>query len=330
MNRRTRVIATIATVGLVLVGSGVVGWGVGSGRLGGTRSSIETRIATYRNVLLTVRREREQRPGLDLRLAAIVDRTLGSELEAVDSDLRRRLAGLAEASGLRDASVSTLGASVVATPAAREFSRSGSERAFREEPDFAMLSANVSGKGPLGAVIRFLHDLDAAAWVKRVEYVRFDPDAEGRVVALNARVSTVFVPGTDPGEAIAGLPATPVHSIERYESMIAANPFAFEVDVPEPVVNPVPVTPPPPPPPRIDPRSQWMLTGVVEGPDGTEAWIRNVQNNETFELLVGGRRRLDRQAELQLEWAEGDIARFRVGDETFRVLIGSTLDRPLP
>jgi hypothetical protein len=96
----------------------------------------------------------------------------------------------------------------------------------------------------------------------------------------------------------------------------------------EPVVTPVPVKPPPPP--RIDPRSRWMLTGVVEGPDGTEAWVRNVQSNETFELPVGGKRRLDQGVELQLEWAEGDIARFRVGDETFRILIGSTLDRPLP
>ncbi|MCP4797558.1 MAG: hypothetical protein GY885_15505 [Phycisphaeraceae bacterium] len=328
MNRRTRGMATIATVGLVLAGAGVVGWAVGSGRFGGTRSSIENRIATYRNVLMTVRREREQRPELDRRLASIVDRSLGSELEAVDSDLRRQLAGLAEASGLRDASVSTLGASVVATPAAREFSRSGSERAFREEPDFAVLSANVSGRGPLEAVIRFLHDLDAAAWVKRVEYVRFDPDAEGRVIALNARISTLFVPGVDPGDGVDGATPDPQHSIERYESMIAANPFAFAVEAPEPVAEPVPVQPPPPP--RIDPRSDWMLTGVVEGPDGTEAWMRNIRSNETFELLVGGKRPLDREVELQLEWAEGDLAGFRVGDETFRILIGSTLDRPLP
>ena len=328
MNRRTRGMAMIATVGLVLAGAGVVGWAIGSGRFGGTRSSIENLIATYKNVLTTVRGEREQRPELDRRLSAIVDRSLGSELEAVDSDLRRQLAGLAEASGLRDASVSTLGASVVATPAAREFSRSGSERAFREEPDFAVLSANVSGRGPLEAVIRFLHELDAAVWVKRVEYVRFDPDAEGRIVALSARISTLFVPGADPGDAFAGVASAPMHAIGRYESMIAANPFAFEIEVPEPVAKPAPVKPPPPP--RIDPRSRWMLTGVVEGPDGTEAWVRNVRSNETFELLVGGRRRLDRQVELQLEWAEGDIAGFRVGDETFRILIGSTLDRPLP
>ncbi|MAD20022.1 MAG: hypothetical protein CMJ52_07400 [Planctomycetaceae bacterium] len=328
MKRRVRGIITITTVGVALVGSSVAGWAIGSGRLGGARDQIENRIATYRNVLLTVRSEREERPELDRRLADVLDRSLGSELESVDSDLRRRLAGLAEASGLREASVSTLGASVVPTPAVREFSRSGSERAFREEPDFAVLGANVSGRGPLDAVVRFLHGLDAAPWVKRVEYVRFDPDREGRIISLNARVSTIFVPGVEPAGELDVESPEPIRPIGRYTSMVDANPFAFEVEVPPPVTKPAPVTPPPPP--RIDPRSRWMLTGVVEGPDGTEAWLRNVGSNQTIELLVGGSRRLDREVELQLDWAEGDIAGFRVGDETFRILIGSTLDRPLP
>ena len=328
MKRRVRGIITITTVGVALVGSSVAGWAIGSGRLGGARDQIENRIATYRNVLLTVRSEREERPELDRRLADVLDRSLGSELESVDSDLRRRLAGLAEASGLREASVSTLGASVVPTPAVREFSRSGSERAFREEPDFAVLGANVSGRGPLDAVVRFLHRLDAAPWVKRVEYVRFDPDREGRIISLNARVSTIFVPGVEPAGELDVESPEPIRPIGRYTSMVDANPFAFEVEVPPPVTKPAPVTPPPPP--RIDPRSRWMLTGVVEGPDGTEAWLRNVGSNQTIELLVGGSRRLDREVELQLDWAEGDIAGFRVGDETFRILIGSTLDRPLP
>ena len=91
MKRRVRGIITITTVGVALVGSSVAGWAIGSGRLGGARDQIENRIATYRNVLLTVRSEREERPELDRRLADVLDRSLGSELESVDSDLRRRL-----------------------------------------------------------------------------------------------------------------------------------------------------------------------------------------------------------------------------------------------
>ena len=47
-------------------------------------------------------------------------------------------------------------------------------------------------------------------------------------------------------------------------------------------------------------------------------------------MRLAEERRIGRKIVLQLESATGDIASFRVGDETFRVLVGSTLDRPLP
>ena len=88
MNRRQRRLVLISVVIGVLGGSGALGWAVGSGRLGGDRSEVIRKIDLYRNVLVTVRPERRQRPALDERLVMVVDRSIGAELESVDSDLR--------------------------------------------------------------------------------------------------------------------------------------------------------------------------------------------------------------------------------------------------
>ena len=328
MNRRQRKLVFISTVIGVLAGGGILGWGVGSGRLGGDRAEVVRKIDLYRNVLLTVRSERKERPALDQRLAMVIDRSLGSQLESVDSDLRRRLAMLAESVGVRGASVSTVGAAVIATPAAREFSRSGNERAFRDEPDFVLVRANVNGVGSIEAVVRFLHELDAAPWLKRIEQVRLDPDREGRSIAIAVRVATLFIPGLAGDGELDQRPPSARRPQTRYEALVAANPFSLpEVPVipPEPsaVIPVVPVI-------TVDPRSGWLLTGIMEGPDGTEAWLRQIKSGETIELRLAEERRIGRKIVLQLESATGDIASFRVGDETFRVLVGSTLDRPLP
>ena len=328
MNRRQRKLVFISTVIGVLAGGGILGWGVGSGRLDGDRDEVVRKIDLYRNVLLTVRGERKERPALDQRLAMVIDRSLGSQLESVDSDLRRRLAMLAESVGVRGASVSTVGAAVVATPAAREFSRSGNERAFRDEPDFVLVRANVNGVGSIEAVVRFLHELDAAPWLKRIEQVRLDPDREGRSIAIAVRVATLFIPGLAGDGELDQRPPSARRPQSRYGALVAANPFSLpEVPVipPEPpaVIPVVPVI-------TVDPRSGWLLTGIMEGPDGTEAWLRQIKSGETIELRLAEERRIGRKIVLQLESATGDIASFRVGDETFRVLVGSTLDRPLP
>jgi len=327
VNRRQRRLVFSSTVIGVLAGGGILGWGVGSGSLGGDRAEVVRKIDLYRNVLLTVRGERKERPALDRRLAMVIDRSLGSQLESVDSDLRRRLAILAESVGVRGASVSTVGAAVVATPAAREFSRSGNERAFRDEPDFVLVRANVNGVGSIEAVVRFLHELDAAPWLKRIEQVRLDPDREGRSIAVAVRVATLFIPGLAGDGELDQRPPSSRRPQARYESLVAANPFSL----PEvPVIPEPPTVTPVVPVVTVDPRSGWLLTGIMEGPDGTEAWLRQIKSGKTIELRLAEERRIGRKIVLQLESAIGDIASFRVGDETFRVLVGSTLDRPLP
>jgi hypothetical protein len=69
VNRRQRRLVLVSVALGVLGGSGVLGWAVGAGRLGGDRSEIVRKIDLYRNVLLTVREERTERPALDERLA---------------------------------------------------------------------------------------------------------------------------------------------------------------------------------------------------------------------------------------------------------------------
>merc|ERR1711965_958663 len=89
-----------------------------------------------------VRDERTRRPELDARLSALLDRTLGADLEYVDSRVRGLLAELLESAGLENGTVSTTGGTLVETPAKREFSRARSARSYRDEPDFVLVGAS--------------------------------------------------------------------------------------------------------------------------------------------------------------------------------------------
>ncbi|MBC02884.1 MAG: hypothetical protein CMJ34_06235 [Phycisphaerae bacterium] len=311
----------VATVSIATL----LGWASGSGRLGEGREDLERRIATYVNVLTTVREERLSRPALDERIKAVVDGTLGTDLEYVDAELRRRIAALCEGAGLRDVTISTLGAGLVGTPARREFKRVASERAYRDEPDFARVGATAGGVGSLADAVRFLHDLDVAPWVKRIESVRLDPIKDGRLIRISIRVSTIFVPGLPPDPENA--PATDRRrGLERYAVLIDRNPFV----VPEPPKARPAAKPRPKPAPRKDPLTQWMLTGLVEGGPGVEAWCRHLGDGRSATLLPGVVTDLPGGGTVVLVEIDGDVATIRSGEETWRVLVGSTLDRRLP
>ena len=326
MNRQRLLMPGIVT-GVLAIAAGI-GWGVGSGRLDGTRATLDERLDLFRNVLTGVRRERERRPELDARFAEIADRTLGGDLETVDSTLRRRLVETVERCGLSDVSVNTLGGAVVETPASRAFRRSGPERALRDEPDFVLVRATASGTGTIADVVRFLHVLDAAPWIKRIEQVRLDPDRSGRRLSISVRLATIFIPGAAPDpEAVPSV--LPRRSIDRYAALVADNPFWLPTAVTE-TPRPTTPTPAPPPPPAVDPWSGWMLTGVVDGDPGTEAWCRHRGSGLTATLLPETEVTLSDGLVATLVAVEGDVAILRIADETRRVLVGSTLDRALP
>ena len=302
--------------------AGLLGWASGSGRLGEERSSVERAIQTYRNFLLEVRSQRAKREVLDVELADSFDRMLGGELESVDSTLRVLLANLAGASGLKAPSVSIMRSVVVESPAKRTFRRSGSQRAYRDEPDFVEIGASMQAMGGIKEVVGFLYRLDQEPWLKRIGLVRIDPQGSEGSLRLVVQLSTIFVPGQTPGEP--RLEDSPRWPLERYQGLVASNPFA---PPPAPATPEVAKNPPPEPkkPPQIDPRSNWRLTGIVEDPDGVEAWLVNLPSRRTVEIRPG-----EAFGMFTLETAQGDIATFSVADETFRILVGSTLDRPLP
>ena len=322
MKRRDR--AWLLGGGACVLLSGVMAWAFGAGHFGDQLDKLELRRTTYGNFLRKVRTQREARPELDVRLANVFERTLGADRETVDSVLRKRLAILADDCGLARPSVTTFPAAVRESPAKRTFRRSGVQRAFRDEPDFVEVRGGIVAVGSIDNVVCFMHALDASPWLKRINTVRMDPEDDGARLRLTVRLTTLYVPGQSPSEASLNLQPAPRRSLDRYAGLIEANPFALPPK-PKPEPTLAVVQPPPPPPPVVDPRSFWRLTGIMEGPDGIEAWFMNVQELRAIEVRPG-----ESLAGVAMESAEGDIAVFSVGDETFRILVGSTLDRPLP
>lgn len=322
MTGRLKILAFPALAALVVVIGSILGWSIGGGRFDGTRADLESRIATYVKVMREVLEQRERRPALDGRLAAVLDRTLGADLEYVDSRLRRVLAELVDAAGLGDAKVSTGGGTVVGTPAKREFSRSKSSRAYRDEADFVVVPATVSGRGSIEEVVGFLHGLDAAPWIKRIESVRLDPDPDGKRLGIVVRLVTLFVPGWEMDPEAGPPEVRPRRALERYDALVAANPFRVRR---EPARPKPPSTPTPRPAVVVDPLDGWMLTGLVEGDPGDEGWIRHLPSGRTAVLIPGRPTDLGRGLKVELLEIEGDRATIRVGEETWTVLVGRPL-----
>lgn len=316
----------LAIGGLVFLVFVSTGWYAGSGRWSGDRAKLLAEADAYKSVLLRVREERQRRPALDERGNAILDRSLGGELEHVDAALRARLVEVGEDAGLRDLVVSTSGVVAIESPARREFKRTARERRFRDEADFVILRASIAGEGSLEQVVEAIHVIDSAPWLKRIDSIRLDPNADGSRIRMGLGVSTLFVPGHESTTEI--LPSDPPRRPrERYAELVAMSPFKVPVAEPVQVVaTPRPVRPRPP---KIDPRSQWQLTGLIEGDPGVEAWVRHLGTGRTLTLIPDVDAGLGGGVVVRLVGIAGDVATLQIENETYRVLVGSTLDRPL-
>ncbi len=314
----------IVPAALVAASAFWIGQQWGAGRLDGRSNEVAKQIATYENAIATGRKQRRERPQIEADLGGILVRTLGNDLESTDSALRARLNRLGEEAGLSSSLVvSTQPPSIRGTPAKSEFGRTGVQRQLRDEPDFVELPASVSVQGPLEPLLRLAHRIEAEPWIKRIDAFRLDRAGADDRMKLDLRLTTIFVPGrTLPEDA--ELPGSEAPPFDRYAMLVSSNPFASP-----PAPEPEPrrprdrrrETPPPPPPgPPPFPYGEWILTGIVEGPIGREAWLRHRSSGETLSLTAQGK-----VGEAELQRIDGDRAEFALAGESFAVLVGGTL-----
>ncbi len=319
ISRRMRFVAAAVLILFAVF----IGWLFGSGGVSGEYDELMTDRAKYTQALKAVRIQREARPELDGREADFVSRTLGSTIESVDSRIRRRLYALGSTAGLTDLSVVTSGSASARreTPAKRAFDRRGSQKTLREETDFVEVTATLNGEGSIEQVLRLLGWIDVDPWIKRVSQVRLNPNRDGSSIKLSLQLTTLFLPGRDPTET----PPAGTFDPDRIAGLVALNPFRIP-PAPEPEVTPAPPDPDPastvapPPSSVVFPYENWVLTGVANGPDGPEAWLRNPASNKRRTLRPGGT-----IGEAVLVEIKGEHARFKMGDGTFKVRIGRSL-----
>jgi hypothetical protein len=320
--------------------AGTLGGLVHSGRVtslsGFDRAAVNADIERSSDFLRSVRAQREKRGELDKRLAAAVNRTLGERTDAVDTALRARLNRIAEETGVRDLMVATNAAVERKSPARQEMVRLGLTRAQRDEPDFVELRATLAGEGAADQVLRLVHRIAVDPMLKRVEALRLDPVKDGSRVRVTIRLSTAFVPGREPASLPGAPSAEAIASFSRYASLAARNPFR----VPAPTAGAAQVAAASPAPAAAGeataapaaaapadvgigpfPYGQWLLTGVVDGPAGTEAYFRNAATGEARVLRVN-----ESIAEFAFVGLDADAARIAAGGATYRVRVGDSLE----
>jgi phage baseplate assembly protein W len=288
---------------VLLAGVGSVLVGAAAGYLAGERRATEDRAAalrdidTYTNVLQTARGRRDDRPKLDARLQGFVDRTLGGSLETVDSEVRKRLNRACEELGITEFSVTTGATTARGTPARKEFNRPD-ERRLRDEPDCVEVQATVSASASASQIYGLIFRIGVEPWDKRIESIRLDPSADGERLRAVIRMATPFLPGRSPKVELALSPEA-LAGASRYGALFGSNPFRIPpppavaatptagtgaaTAVATPVGDGLPVAIPASP----FPYGEWLLTGVVEGPSGAEAWLRHLTTGAQLTVLPG-------------------------------------------
>jgi len=336
-NRFVRNWLTLAIAAAALLAAGI-GFMVGDRRFSAERAAAEESIDTYVSVLTQARKVRDGRAALDGRVQGVADQTLGSSLEVVDSEVRRRLNRACEELGITEFSVTTGTSIAKPTPAKREFKQT-IERSLREEPDFVEVEATVNAAGRAGQMYRLMHRVQAEPWLKRVESIRLDPSADGSQLRMTLKLRTLFLPGRPPAKPLVPDPQALAMS-GRFALLFDSNPFR----IPPPVVaiasekvqktssegtptvqsnpgsgeNASPIGVPNPDSPF--PYGEWQLTGVVDGPGGAEAWLRHLPTGSQLTLQPGAA-----VGELIFRRVEYDFGVFDLPGGTCRVQVGSNL-----
>ncbi len=322
MKRRTLIIAGVAGAALgvlVLVKTANSVYFAPRQTLQGEINANQTRLDAWRAAL-------DKAPVVAQQLKAYANRTLGADGQSIDHMLRSRLNQIAQTVGLDGSTVGTGRRLARPSPARSLFStRSAASKELHDRTDFVEVEAWISGEGTLAQAIELIDRIEAEPWIKKLTSVDLDPKDNGRRVAVNVRLNTLYLPGRAPDASHLDLYSYDRSSLDRLAGLVELNPFR--------VPPPKPVEPPPvvvvkrddPPRPPPFPSGQWNLTGVAENLTGPEVWLRHAGSGETRRLSPG-----EGLHEAVFVAARGDFAEFEQEGNRFVIALGDPMDKRSP
>lgn len=261
-------------------------------------------------------------------LKALAANTLGDKQDTAEHRFRTTLNSIAEGCGLREIKVDNRDPSQVRNPAGQQKLSDRFARTLRAQVDFSVIKGTVRGIGTLDQVLRATAAISAQTWVHRVEGFSIKPiGADRERYELRLSVATMFVPDLAPKSAPEPARVELTASAgDSWRPIVEKNVFKVPapvvVQAAPPALPPVNIAPPAPPAPSY---AEWRLTGVVESPKGAEALLVNVKTNERSTLAVGAT-----VLDAVFESGKGERAVFRIAQDRFEVVMGSTLDQRQP
>ncbi|MCC6676590.1 MAG: hypothetical protein IT436_05545 [Phycisphaerales bacterium] len=260
------------------------------------------------------------------RLKAFGVTTLGQKRDEVEHWFRTSLSTIAEGNGLGQVVVDTGAPQGVRNPAWRSKSLpTSTKRQLAGRPDFQQVLGQVKGVGTLEQVMRTVAAVQAQSWVHRFEGFSITPAGKERDrFTLKLEVATIMTPDL----AVETKSPPPIVAADRgadrlWGPVVAKNVFrepapgaASPVTVaaaPQVGAAPAALTSPPA-------YGDWLLTGVVTGRTGTEAFMRNTKTSEKVTVAIGA-------AVLDARFLAGDVDRavFEIAGKRFEIRNGETL-----
>lgn len=314
----------------------VAGYFAGEGRFGAEWAAKLTEIEKYKTALSDAAAKAKARPELDRKLQSLADQMLGPSLETVDSEVRRRLNRACEELRINDFAVTTGTSLSRLSPAKKEFNTLD-VRKMRDEVDFVEVQATVIASGSVSQIYRLLYRIDAEPWMKRIESLRLVPIGDGQSIRATIRLTTPFMPGVSAKQQLVLDPAK-LQAADRFAALFASNPFRIPPPPPTPPAAIAAVDQPgakagsssaskpvaEPAVPAVStgafPYGEWVVTGVVEGPGGAEAWLRHVPSGAALALQPG-----TAVGELVFRGVEYDFALFDSPAGACRIQVGTNL-----
>ncbi len=298
---------------------GVAGW-IAYGRLYGTPrerlldelSTLEAQNASLEGAIARV-------PELRRRLREAVSGAFGGSADQADHALRTALAEVAHQAGLQDVSIATDRPQGRANPYTKARRTSSSlRRLLRDQRDFAVIGGRVDGRGTLEQAMRLIASMQSQGWVARVTSFTIKPIGEAREqFEITLRTESLYVPDLIDEAQAEVVPADPV-LLARIEPVVMKNVFRY--DPPEPEVPQRVAVEEPPAAVSSPAWGEWKLTGIVQGREGIEAWVRNLRTGQWLTLRVG-----QAVIDARLLDAGGERAVFEIDGRQYEVFAGQTL-----